>query len=207
MKAFRARGRGSVALLLTLAVLWGFSSWSQGNLVFANSADIGVDAPIYDVDGTTPLAGSGFLAELYATAPGGVLQPVTDSITPFSTRDAAGYFLPLEVAIPGVPAGHTATVQVVAWRASDGPTFAAANHSGAHIGESATFDVGPLTSMGPPPDPLPAFLVGLQSFSLHVVVPEPSVFALGLLGGSLLALGRRRWCASWGRVKFKPVPP
>ena len=32
-------------------------------------------------------------------------------------------------------------------------------------------------------------MFGLQSFSLQVVVPEPSVFALGLLGGALLALG------------------
>ncbi len=194
MKSIQQRSELRGMIAATLLGVWAgaFSSWSQGNLVFANSADGLVDAPIYDVDGTTPLVEPGFLAELYATAPGGALQPVTDSVTPFSTGDAAGYFLPLGLAIPGVPAGYTATVQVVAWRASDGPTFAAANHPGAHIGESAIFDVGPLTSMGPPPDPLPAFLVGLQSFSLQVVVPEPSVCALGLLGGAVLVLGRRR---------------
>ena len=195
------------ALSLLIVLSGTLDAVSQGVLIFANYYPYpgAVDAPIYDVDGVTPLAGPGFLAQLYAAAPGQSLQPV-DIPRPFGIGTSAGYFNGNQVTIPGVSAGGTATVQVAAWRASDGPTFAAANHQGAHVGESLVFTVGPLTANLPPPAPFVIGLAGLRSFSLHVVAPEPSVFALGLLGGALLALGRRRRC-TWGRVKFKPAPP
>ena len=190
---YTKQGRRRLALVLMAVVGAPFVALSQGLLWFGNynTGPGAVDAPIYDVDSMTPLIGPGFVAQLYAAAPGETLQPVGIS-RPFGIGSGAGYFVGIDEPIPGVPAGGTATVQVVAWRLSDGPTFAVANHPGAHVGESLIFTVGPLSDQRPPPAPYIIGLAGLQSFSLHVVVPEPAVFALGLLGGAVLALGRRR---------------
>ncbi len=182
------------------SLLLPMSLCGQGTVDFCNFV------PISDVDGVTPLAGPAFLAQLYAGAPGQSLRPVGVP-RPFLTGTDAGYFDCQVVVVPGVLPGGTAVVQVVAWRASDGLTFEAANHPGGHAGQSNVFLVGPLSFLyGPPPPPPDPGLDGLQSFSLQVVVPEPSVFALGLLGGAFLALGRRRHRAPV-RVKITPVPP
>jgi hypothetical protein len=173
-------------VIALLAVLPATAGLSQGELNFANLGGH-VDAPIYDIDGTAPLAGPGFLAGLYAAPVGQSLAPVGNPVA-FLTA-FPGYFLGGATQVPGVPAGGTAAVQVVAWRASDGPTYALANHPGGHVGGSGLLDVT-LAS----PTANPSFLIGLQSFSLHEVVPEPSVFALGLLVGctAILCRGPRR---------------
>ena len=196
------RGIGTAATQLALGFVLTSSVSGQGTLRFASFGD-GWTAPIYDVDGKTPLTGSGFLAQLLAATPGSSLRPIGLPV-PFSDTNP-GYFGPVGVIVPVVPAYGTATVQVVVWRASDGPTFAAANRPGAPVGESSVFNVGPLSWLGPPPPTFPApNLIGLQSFSLHVIVPEPSVFALGLLGGAGLVLDRRR---GRGRAARPPAPP
>lgn len=193
----RFLGSTSIGMsLLGLAILV-FSSTSvpgQGWVTLANGLG-DVDAPIYDVDGITPLAGTAFLAQLYAAAPGNSLAPIGPA-TPFLTGSNAGYVVGVGgVQVPGVPAFSIALIQVVAWRASDGATFAAANHLGGHVGESAILNVrlGCIWT----PACLPADLVGLQSFSLHVVVPEPSPAALAVLGLALLGpRARRRFAES-----------
>ena len=175
---------------------------SQGWVEFANFPG-GVDAPIYDVDGVTPLAGPGFLAQLYAASPGGTLQPVVSPV-PFLSGTYAGYFHSTDLQVPGIPPFAPAVVQVVAWRASDGSNFEAANHPGGHIGQSLLLNL--VLGDVQLPSGLPTPLYGLQSFSLHVVVPEPSVFALLLLGGGTLALGQR-WHRYRDRTNLKPSPP
>ena len=204
MKAFRARGRDSVAVLLalTVAACMAGRALGQGWVELINYSL--EDAPVYDVDGATRLARPAFLAQLYAAAPGNVLQPVGYPV-PFLSGEMAGYLQPESIAVPDVPPAATALVQVVAWRASDGTTFAAANHLGGHVGESATLAIV-LGCPGPPPGCQPSDLRGLQSFSLHVVVPEPSVFALSLRGGAVLALGRR-WRRCRERTKLALSPP
>ncbi len=187
------------AIVLTMSG-WEYQGMTQGLVAFNNAY------PIYDVDDKTPLQGPAFLAQLYA-APVGVtpLQPVGAPVS-FLTTDP-GYFAdPNEsiLAVPGVPPRNTASIQVVVWRASDGATFEAANHPGGHVGESAVINL--LLGNDRMPGEFPADLSGVPSFSLQVVVPEPSVFALGLLGGSLLALGRRRHWAR-GAVKLTPALP
>jgi hypothetical protein len=172
--------------MIVSAVLPATAALSQGVLNFANLGGQ-VDAPIYDIDGTTRLAGPGFLAGLYAAPVGQSLAPVGAPVA-FLTA-FPGYFLGGATQVPGVPAGGSAVVQVVAWRASDGPTYALANHPGGHVGGSGLLDV---TLAGGTQSP--SFLIGLQSFSLHEVVPEPSVLALGLLAGcaAILCRGPRR---------------
>ena len=176
--------------MLALAVLE-FSTRNvigQGWVTLANGLG-DVDAPIYDVDGITPLAGTAFRAQLYAAAPGNSLAPIGPA-TPFLTGSNAGYVVGIGgVQVPGVPAFSMALIQVVAWRASDGATFAAANHLGGQVGESAILDIR--LGCSETPACLPADLVGLQSFSLHVVVPEPSPAAIAVL--ALAVFGLRRW--------------
>lgn len=182
-------------LALAAGCFWPLIVWSQGELEFANYGG-GVNAPIYEVDGKTPLSGPAFFAGLYAAAPGDRLQPRSQPV-PFLAGGGSGYFMGGIVAVQGVSYGGRAVVQVVAWRASDGPTFEAANHPGGHVGASSVFEVGLASPTGL------AGLYGLQSFSLEVVVPEPSVTALVLVGGSALALGHR-FRRVLGRAKHRP---
>ena len=163
-----------VAWLLCLVGVCGQGTISFGNL-----------NQVFDVDGKTPLAGPEFLAELYAAAPGESLEPISASITPFLAAAPGYFFNPTDVILPGVPIGGNAMLQVVAWRASDGPTFEAANHVGAHVGMSpvavASLHFG-----------LP--MASIPRFSLQVVVPEPSVLSLGLMAGVWLMFWRQRRC-------------
>ncbi|MHB8521703.1 MAG: hypothetical protein ACYDH9_13215 [Limisphaerales bacterium] len=132
-----------------------------GYVDFANVGN-GIDAPIFDVDGTTRLAGTNFLAQLYTGS------DVTNLVTnggpvPFTTN---GYFQE-SVHFTG-DAGYdgtgrtTATAQVRVWRAADGSTWqAAAAKPGAHLGASALLKLHFLGPGGVP-------LTGLESFSLAV---------------------------------------
>jgi hypothetical protein len=177
---------GFVSPWLLVAVLWGLVSVlnvsGQGTTSFGNFN------AVFDVDGKTLLAGPEFLAELYAAAPGNSLEPISASITPFLVAAAGFFYNAVDVVIPGVPDGSVAVCQVVAWRASDGPTFAAANHPGAHVGASTVFSVVLPDPIGPPGPPHPD---NFKSFSLYVVVPEPSVLLLGFLGGVVVILRSR----------------
>jgi len=80
------------------------------------------------------------------------------------------------------------TMQARAWY--NGGQFAnydAAVLGGANVGLSAFFNLTPTAS----PTPAPVTL-GLQSFTVAGVVPEPSTFALAGLGAAALLLFRRR---------------
>ncbi len=98
----------------------------------------------------------------------------------------------------GVSPGGTAFYQIRAWRASDGATFGIANATpGAHTGVSAVtqFTAGGTPAGTPAPPPIQAFANSHPSFTLSVVpavIPEPSVLALGLLGGAALMFRRRK---------------
>jgi hypothetical protein len=87
----------------------------------------GVNAPVFDVDGTSPLAGPSFLGQLYAALadqpePPSQLLAVGKPV-PFGTGAAADYIQdPNLVMVPNV--GRALVwVQLAAWRASDGPTY------------------------------------------------------------------------------------
>jgi len=180
--------------LVTLAALTvAASSFAQGTVTFHNKIG-SVDARVYYGSVATP-ADSQFVAQLYASAPGGTLAAVGATI-PFRSTPAAGvgYFNTTGVdttrTIPGVAETGSAQVKVVAWASSLGSTYeeAKAKNSGG-VGESSVITVA--TGGG---IVLPGQLIGLQSFTISTIaaVPEPAVAALGLLGAGLLLIRRKK---------------
>jgi len=187
-----------------------------------NTPETTVFAPIYGVIPTSPgtqfrgqastnggsvnytgaplLSGTGFTAALF-----GGLAPITDERSPNLALVATAIFRPVGTlsghvipptgaapGVPGVVGGTTdrATFQLRAWDNRGGTigtwADAMANPSIAQ-GSSALFTVPQPLGAGPvtPPN-----LLGLTSFNL--VVPEPGVIALGVLGLGALLLRRRK---------------
>ena len=184
----------AIAFMATAAV-----AMAQGTVTFSNK-DSGttppIDAPIFNVDGTTPLSGSGFLAQLYF-APAGSTASTVFTAAPgsaliFRTGTRAGYTdntVDLNRVLTGIAAGAAADIQIRAWDASKGSTYEAALAAGGAVGKSPTL-AGVITGGSGTPASLPTSLVGLQGFKLNV--PEPTTIALGLLGAGALFLRRRK---------------
>jgi len=180
------------------------AGWAQSTFQLRNQ-DLahGIDAPVRDAAGTL-LAGTGYLVELWGAATPDSLSPAIEFyanqrlIIPFR-MDRPGYFLApvATLAIPSVPMGGFAWLQVRAWDARLGSTYEDAMARGlGGYGESAPFyAVGGNPGALVPPQPL----IGLQSFSLRPAVPEPSVWLLLALGVGGLAWGVRRNKASFPR--------
>ena len=116
-------------LLVTGLMVANLAAYAQGTLNFANFVTVpppgvSVNAPVFNVDGTTKLAGSQFEAILYAgpagstessLAPYGVAQA-------FSTGAGAGYFIGGARTVTTVPGNSIAVVQVRAWDTLSGAT-------------------------------------------------------------------------------------
>lgn len=173
-------------ILVLGCVLAAAATYAQGTVNFTTRAIPDVDVKVFEADGTTPLAGTGFTAQLYGGAAGAAeseLVPLTPTTT-FRTGNGAGYVTPAgSVAVPGVPEGGTATLQLRVWDNAGGTitSFDAANT----YGMSPLFTVSTLGGvLTTPPN-----LIGLQSFNL---VPEPSTILLGVLGAAALLVARRR---------------
>ena len=174
-----------VSVALSLACLAGLQA---GTVNFAN-VGVGVNSPVFNVDGTTALGGAGFQAQLWVID-GGSPTPAGD---PTGFLAAGGFFNGGSIEV-GFGAGP-ATLQVVAWDVASGATYADATIRG----ESNQFTIDVLGGQGNPPS-TPAALVGLESFSLAdigggdgtPVVPEPSTVALGILGAAVFFLRRRK---------------
>lgn len=167
---------------------------AQGTVSFNNrvlntdGVTFRVNAPVFNTDGVTALSGATYLAALYAGPVGGALAQVGAAV-PFRTGTRVGY---VDITSPDrtvatVAPGTAGSFQVRAWLASAGTTYETALVAGGPTGFSNTFSV--TTGGAGSPASLPADLVGLQSFSL---VPEPSVIALGLIGGCALLLRRKQ---------------
>jgi hypothetical protein len=168
------------------------SVFAQGTVVFNNRVTGVVVANIYNIDGVTGLAGTGYTAELWA-APGA--DAAVDSLvaatpqTTFRTGAAAGFITATTAVLTGVPKdAPVATLQLRAWDNMGGTVTTWADASGkVPSGMSALFNVN---AIGGDLNPS-ANLVGLTSFSL-VPVPEPSTFALLGLGALGMMIFRRK---------------
>ncbi len=191
MRSFVAIGSAILSALMV------GQSLGQSSFEF-RTLDFGVDAPVYDAFGT-PLEGPGYLAELWGAPSADSLSPVVRAsdqdvrlILPFVS---GGYILPhlvgasSGVIVPNAPPGSAVGLQMRAWDASLGSTYeeVAALGLGGYGESKVFFGVG-----GNPTLPTVASpLIGLESFSLRAVIPEPSTWALFALG-ALAALVFRR---------------
>jgi hypothetical protein len=173
-----------------VAAVMAIQSFGQGTILGSN-AGATFSSPVFDIDGTTPLSGATFLAQVYGGADAGSLTALGAPVA-FLTGASEGYFFSGTLTVPGVVGGGVATIVVRAWNAAGGATYEQASATiGARAGESNIFTVTTGNPAGSPPTS-PAALAGMESFNLVTVVPEPSIIALGLVGCGLFMLRRKK---------------
>lgn len=190
-----------------------------GNVYFSNIKDVTHTAKVYGVDSTdnslqavgngadyskrTGLTGAGFTAELLIGTAGDNLHPVAGGQTTFTTSvtpTLAGTFLKggiakLNVDIGG---GHSAVIQIRAWDNKGGTVKTwddVLKDDSVARGTSkiVNYFVAGIDDDGNPTSPSKNLVdAGLEAFGLYVVIPEPSVIALGALGLGALLLRRRK---------------
>jgi len=177
---------------LLVAAALGFvavGAMAQGQFTFGNknlTTTPPIDAKVLDKDGK-PLAGADYWAQAYvklAADPDSSYAPVGTAVN-FRTGNNAGYIVPVVVTTPypGTPTATSIQVQMRAWAATAGNSYEAALATGNNYGKSDPVTLAVTVAPAPPSD-----MIGLKSFSL---VPEPSTFALGILGAAALLLRRR----------------
>lgn len=177
---------------LTLAALIAAASTqAQGVVNFSTRAGLSVNAPVSYMGYESPnseLVDGRFVGQLYAAAPNETLAPVGVP-TPFRSDVGKGYITAGgNVVIPGVLPGGTAQIKMVAWASWLGASYAEALSKGqGDVGESKVITITVGGGILPP-----APLTGLMPFNLSPIIPEPSPWALGSLGGGVLLLLRKR---------------
>lgn len=198
---------------ITVHLLLMVNAFGQASFALMNRDTVhGIDAPVFDAQGV-PLAGTNYLAELWGGAAVDSLQPALNTdqgnqrvIVPF-WNVPPGYFSSSVgfLSVVTVPEGGRAWLQVRAWDARLGSNFEAVAARGiGGYGESPLFYAQGADPLREPPEP-PAPLIGLQSFSLLPVVPEPSTWELLALGGMALCwVNKRRarqfWMTGYGQT-------
>jgi len=180
------------ALIILSSMLVAVGAFAQGTVNFAARVTGVYDAPVFldTVGGPNKASGAAYMAQLYAGPSASALAAIGSPV-PFLTGTGAGYWRSAALAIPSVAPGGTASVQIRAWAASAGATYEAALASGSGFGTSTPILSVVTGGAGSPPS-LPTDLAGLSSFAITGVVPEPSVLALGVLGGLALLIRRRK---------------
>jgi hypothetical protein len=182
-------------LILTVALTGvAISGFAQGFVNF-NTQAVGASAQVYSAPGVLA-SGTAFFAQLYAAdgfnASEGSLTAKGTAVNfraggnvgyvQISGTTSAGATVNPTVAVTTVNNGNV-TLQLRAWSSSFA-TYEAAVAGGGAYGSSALLN---LASTSAPTGP--ATLTGLQGFTM---VPEPSTYALGLLGAGALLMIRRR---------------
>lgn len=135
------------------------------------------------------------MAQLYygnAHATEGALVSVSEAPVPFRATASIGpggvwvTLTPIRV-LEGIPIGATANLQVRVWDITKFVTFEASVAGGGYYSRSAIFGYI-VPRPGSPPDAY--YMDNMRSYAM---VPEPSAFALSVIGmGSLIFLYRRK---------------
>lgn len=166
--------------------LFAVGALAQGQFTFGNKnliSDPPINAKVFDKDGTTALTGP-YLTQAYvklATDPDSSYAPVGSAVS-FRAGANAGYIVS-SIVTTGIAGGTPVTVVMRAWESTGATSYEAAIAAGKLVGESNPVNLTVTVAPATPPD-----MLGLQSFSL---IPEPSTFALGILGAAALFLRRR----------------
>jgi hypothetical protein len=176
-------------LIILAALASAGAAYAQGTVTFFSAS------PINMANGTTGV-GTGYTAGLFLA---------TDRATPlgtttFLTSGGEGYLDAKDFVVPGFPTGsNNARFVVRVWETAAGSY--AAQTSGFHgefdgtanLGTGTGFTTGSLGGpvAGAPPALPPDLGPNFPGFNL-VAVPEPSTYALGVLGLGALAMMRRR---------------
>jgi hypothetical protein len=183
--------------LLALAVCVGtavVALGADGTVNFNNRMTIaGIDARVLGPDGNPVSGADGFVAQLaYTATEGGAMTPFGDVVSFYGDKEVKYGYVNGGVQSIADMAGQNVWIQMQAWNTNDGASYADAVAAGGPAGVSNIIPVK-LGGDGVPPA-LPANLVGLQGFQLQPgeVIPEPSTFALGLIGIGALLLRRRK---------------
>jgi len=166
-----------------VALSTSLSAFAQDATVLFTTFSGALNAPIFQLDGTTPLDGT-FIIGLCAGDSEGNLSLVA------ATSAVSGYAFAGSTTVTGLTPGANAILQVKVWQ---GDSYETATVRG----ESSIFAV---TTSGNPLDTPPAwtagndpvYSTGFQSFSVMNAVPEPSTVALGVIGGLGMLLRRRK---------------
>lgn len=188
-------------VLLPVLLLSILNGHPQGDVIFDNFGGGIVENPR---TGGPVTPSEGVVAQLYASPTGapGTFVPVPNSIVPVGVL-ADGYFDGGVVRIPSsiIDSGAGAFMEVHAWETAYGATFESAICAAPMGGRPVGAGISPVFSLtatgnpnaSPPGTPIPLSDL-VPSFSLTgVPCPEPSTYALGLLGlGALAVLYRRR---------------
>lgn len=180
-----------LSLLFQSILLTFVQNTTLGQASFLLANDIPIDAPVYDAAGN-PLEGSDYLVELWGATSSNSLAPAVDvnhgfarEIIPFGID---GYFFSSagSLSVVDVPPNGYAWLQVRAWDARLGTTYEGveALRIGGY-GESTLFYAQGSDPYAEPPR-LPAPLIGLESFNLRPIIPEPCAGPILLLGLPLL---------------------
>jgi hypothetical protein len=183
-------------ILTAVAVAASLNLYAQGTVVFQNSTSSLV---INSLTGNPAANADGIRAQLY-------WAPLSDpnnyrpigAVATVGVPTAGRYLAGTRTTGTETPAGQGAWFQVKAWELSYGGSYEIAAAAPAAGGRQAlrgvsnqfmTAATGNPTAV-PPIAPVNLATSGLQGITL--VVPEPSVIALGLLGAGALLLLRRR---------------
>ena len=172
----------------------------QGTVLFQNyPLAAGVNAPVYESDGVTPLSGTQFMAQLLAGSSASNLAPIAS--TGFFVGTQAGYFNGGLQSVPGVMRGFNAWIEVRVWNTASGASFTQAQTSALPNSwwQSSLFSVVAGGGNVNPTAAPPLTGLGTSPVFLNGLVPEPSIFALSLVG-AFVALFRFR------RPSFAPQP-
>ena len=158
------------SLPATLTIAEGITG--GGTVDFRNrlhSLSLSNEAPVFDIDGVTPLSGEQYVAQLYAGPSLELMRPAGEP-SPFHTAFNAGFFVSRIVTLANIAPGDHAFTQVRAWESARGSSYEEARALGGKFGRSDVVELIAGGPLAPPPT-----MVGLRSFSLQAGLPEFSV--------------------------------
>lgn len=130
------------------------------------------EAPVFDLDGTTPLNGPHYVAQLYAGTSLDSMRPIA-SPSAFRTGYYAGFFDSRILTLSHIPPGATVFAQVRVWESNKGSSYEEARALGGRFARSEILEV--VAGSGPSSA---TRLAGLTSFHLEAGLPS---FTVGVI--------------------------